>query len=341
MKKAIIIGGTGQIGYAIAALLLQQNWQVVLASRNKFSFGDFANNSNLSHRILDRRDDVSFSKLISEGADLLIDLVAFGKKEGVQLLSVQHYVKQIVVLSSSSVYCDDKGRTLDEASANGFPCFPDPILETNATVKAGTETYSTNKIALEKVLLQQSKVPITIIRPCAIHGIFSHHPREWWFVKRMLDNRKYIPLAYEGKSVFHTSSALNIAKVVLASTSATDHSIINVADKEPFSVFEIGTTIREELQSNIEFITKPYEKSKPYIGFTPWSVPQPFVLDTSKADKLLGVNELHSYEEDVKMVCEWLKQIDIANWEYEFPQLAVYPYNHFDYEKEDYLLSNK
>ena len=33
------------------------------------------------------------------------------------------------------------------------------------------------------------------------------HPREWWFIKRALDGREAIPVAYAGKSVFHTSSA--------------------------------------------------------------------------------------------------------------------------------------
>ena len=42
-----------------------------------------------------------------------------------------------VVISSSSVYRDEKGRTLDEAEKNGFPDLPEPIQETQPTVAPG------------------------------------------------------------------------------------------------------------------------------------------------------------------------------------------------------------
>jgi hypothetical protein len=41
----------------------------------------------------------------------------------------------------------------------------------------------------------------------------NEQPREWWFVKCILDHQPSIPLAYEGRSRFHTSSALNIAEL--------------------------------------------------------------------------------------------------------------------------------
>jgi len=43
---------------------------------------------------------------------------------------VQNSVGALVIVSSSSVYRDDAGRTLDEAAQNGFPELPDPIAET-------------------------------------------------------------------------------------------------------------------------------------------------------------------------------------------------------------------
>jgi hypothetical protein len=68
---------------------------------------------------------------------------------------------------------------------------------------------------LERTLLDQATRSVTILRPCAIHGTHSSDPREWWFVKRMLDGRPFIPSAYEGKSSIHTGAVANIAAVVL------------------------------------------------------------------------------------------------------------------------------
>jgi nucleoside-diphosphate-sugar epimerase len=101
-------------------------------------------------------------------------------------LNVQDSIGALVVVVSSSVYRDNEGRTLDEAAQNGFPEFPDPIAETHPTVTPGDATYSTRKVALEHLLLDEATIPVTVLRPAAIHGPGSIHPREWWFVKRRL-----------------------------------------------------------------------------------------------------------------------------------------------------------
>jgi hypothetical protein len=55
------------------------------------------------------------------GADALIDTIAFGLEHARQLIEVQGNVWTFVVISSSSVYRDALGKTLDEAPQNGFP----------------------------------------------------------------------------------------------------------------------------------------------------------------------------------------------------------------------------
>ena len=56
------------------------------------------------------------------------------------------------------MYADDQGRTLDEAEGvDDFPELPVPIPETQATVEPGDGTYSTKKVALERILLDTAK----------------------------------------------------------------------------------------------------------------------------------------------------------------------------------------
>jgi nucleoside-diphosphate-sugar epimerase len=144
----------------------------------------------------------------------LIDATAYNTDHVGQLIAVQGSVGHFIVVSSASVYRDGLGRTLDEASQTGFPELPDPIPETHPTVDPGPATYSTRKVALERHLLDEATAPVTVLRPCAIYGIGSRHPREWWFVKRILDRRPAIPMAYRGASRFHTSSVANIAALI-------------------------------------------------------------------------------------------------------------------------------
>jgi nucleoside-diphosphate-sugar epimerase len=86
------------------------------------------------------------------------------------LIEVEHNVGTFVVISSSSVYRDALGKTLEEASQNGFPNLPVPIPETQPTVDPGPTTYSTRKIALEHTLFDDAATPVTILRPGPIHG---------------------------------------------------------------------------------------------------------------------------------------------------------------------------
>ena len=75
------------------------------------------------------------------------------------------------------------------------------------------EGYGANKVAAEQVLLD-SGVPVTVLRPSKIHGPGSRSPREWVFVKRVLDGRPVVFLAHRGASIDHTTAAANIAALI-------------------------------------------------------------------------------------------------------------------------------
>lgn len=213
-RRAFIMGGTGQIGRAVAAKLLADGWQVALASRGQRAVPDELIALGAETVTLDREQPGALARTLRGGADAVIDTTAYDQHHADQLLEAQNDVGAFVVISSAGVYRDEKGRTLDEARENGFPAFPGPITEAQPTVDPGPETYSTRKIALERRLLDHTRRPTTVIRPCAIHGTHSTHSREWWFVKRMLDGRRVIPLAYRGQSRFHTTAAVNTAALI-------------------------------------------------------------------------------------------------------------------------------
>ena len=68
---------------------------------------------------------------------------------------------------------------------------------------------------MEQLLLGAgATLPVTVLRPGAITGPGSVHPRELWFVQRALDDRPVQFLAHKRRSRFHTSSTPNIAELV-------------------------------------------------------------------------------------------------------------------------------
>jgi len=332
---AFILGGAGQIGRAVAETLLAHGWEVSIASRGLRPLPDALKRRGAKTVTLDRETPGELARALGAGADVLIDVTAYRPDHGYQLLEVQDRVGALVVVSSSSVYRDDAGRTLDEAAQNGFPELPEPITEAQATVAPGDETYSTRKVALENLLRDKAVVPLTILRPAAISGPHSLHPREWWFVKRMLDGRKAIPLAYEGRSRFHTTSAPNLAELVHIVAERPATRVLNIADPEALSVARIGQAIAHAM--NYKGAFKPLTNSAypAAIGRTPWSVPRPFVLDT-RAAQAIGYAPITTYNQTVAGICEDLvRRVGREDWRTAFPVLAAYGYEHFDYQAED------
>lgn len=328
MPNAFIIGGSGQLGFAIANRLTSEGWSVVLSSRTVPNF-----HGPWRHIAFDNSKPLNLTTSLNEEFDLVVSCIAFDHTDSQQLLAIQSRVKRIVVISSASVYQDSHGRTLDEAQHCGFPIFDGAITEQTKTVAPGPQTYSTKKIAMENELLDNAKIPVTILRPCAVHGPHSKHCREWWFVKRILDGRHTIPIAYNGQSRFQTTSACAIADIILRSTRESLPSVINVSDSDSPSVKEIGYTISKAMNSNTELVGLTDEPYPASMGATPWSIPHPFICESVVSSKT-------TYAETVHATIRWLEEAVIAHsWQEMLPQLASYPYELFDYRNDDKALS--
>ncbi len=340
MPQAFILGGNGQIGIATASHLLDHGWTVTIAHRGLRPVPADLVRRGANVVTFDREQPGALARCLSSGADALIDAVAYGPEHARQLLDAQSAVGSLIVVSSSSVYRDVKGRTLDEAAQNGFPELPVPVNETHPIVEPGPTTYSTRKAALERVLLDGATVPATVLRPAAVSGVGSTHPREWWFVKRLIDGREVIPLAYDGRSRFHTTSVANIAALVRLVASLRGQRILNIADPEALSVAEIAAAIISRFDSSADVVALSDEALyPPSVGRTPWSVQRPFVLDVAAAASL-GYQPQTNYRKAVGPICSWLVQAAAGkDWRVLFPVLAAYPYDLFDYQVEDALLA--
>lgn len=333
MPRAFILGVSGQIGRAAAGAMLAQGWDVVGASRNDLS--DMEQNPRFSHLKLDRNEDEAIEQALADGADILIDCIAFTKRHAAQLLEVQNAVGRICVISSASVYVDEMGRTFDDARESGFPELPIPILESQPTVAPGTTTYSANKVAMEQHLLNEAKVAVNVMRPGAIYGRGSSHAREWYFIKRLLDGRTKIPIAYEANSQFHTTASDNIAAAIMCCAMGDLPPVANIVDPVAPTVGEIAEAIMAVMETKAEIIGLPDRGYPLKAGVTPWSIPRPFVCSVSKAYTSVG-----TYSELVgSVVTDLIDRVGDRDWRTVLPQLAAYPYDTFDYDYDDRALA--
>lgn len=314
VSRAFLLGGTGQIGRAAARTFDEHGWDVVVVSRS-------------SPVRVDRTVPGELEAALGDGADVLVDIVAFTQEHGEQLNALAGHVGSVVVISSASVYVDDRGLTLDEAkSVETFPRLPVPIPETQATVAPSDETYSTQKAALEQTLLD-GPLPATILRPCAIHGVGSELPRELFFVRRILDGRRKVVLVSNGESRFHTTSVDNLAELIRLAAERPAKRVLNAGDPDPPTVREIGHAIAPELEQ-VPIPESGYERHE---LSNPWAVPFPLIVDMSRAQRELGYRPVTTYADAVRETAAWLAA--------EPPDVSgTYMERYFDYAAEDALL---
>lgn len=334
-RTAFVLGGTGQIGAPAAARLAEAGWQVTAGARRPPP-----RPSTVRFQQVDRTEPGALARALGDGADLLVDVVAYSRADAEQLLALRSQIGRIVAISSVSVYRDAVGRTLDEATGpESFPELPVPTDEDQPTVEPGESTYSRRKVAMERTLLDAGDPPVTIIRPCAVHGPGSPGVREWYFVKRALDGRRVVVLGDGGRSRFHTTSVANLAELVRLAAESPGSRVLNCGDPDPPTVLEIGRAIAMFMECCWVEVLLPAPTAWDDIGDTPWSAPKPFVVSTARAEAL-GYRPVTSYEVAVQETCAWLAVNAVeSNGTYSLPGMHERMSAFFDYAREDALVA--
>ena len=324
MSKTAAIIGAGQIGYANAFAFRDAGYDVQVYARSQPEW---------VHRDM-AFEAYTLGEATAPAADVVVDTIAFDEEDVARYDPDQ--VGRYIAISSAAVYRDHEARSIETGPITGYPDFGHAITEDNPTVRGGPESYSSRKVRMERKAREMFEDRSTILRPCAIYGPYSRHAREWWFVNRIKDRRRVIPLAFEGESVFHTTNAFSMGDFAAFLAEEELGGIWNVADDDAPSVRAIGQTIAAYFGKRIRFygVEGP---PKGTVGRTPWSLPHPFVLDTGKA-RDAGFERFGTYAQEVAPALDYLRSVSADEWESAFAPLAAYGYDHFDYAAEDRLI---
>lgn len=337
--NAIVIGATGQIGRVAVRALAQDGWQVHALSRG--GGRDERWPGDVRTTALDRDDDGALATALGEGADVLVDMVAYGAAHARQLAALGDRIGSAVVISSVAVYEDDQGRSLEtQSEPDGMPRLPVPVSETQRTLPADDTTYGRRKRALEQRLLAAGEaLPVTMLRAGAIHGPHSRSPRELWFVKRVLDGRRRRVLAYGGTSRFHPAHVSNIAELIRLAASRPGSRVLNAVDPTAPTVAEIGAGIDAAMGVDTETVLVDGPAPVGTVGETPWGTDRPLVMDMRAAERELGYRPVTGYVDSLPETVAWLtERLKGRAWQDAFPAMAQgYAAfgDLFDYAQED------
>ena len=299
MPRALVLGGTGQVGVAVARRLGAAGWDVELTGRRP----PRVEVEGVRFLRSDRTDADDLRSAVGTGADLLVDNVCYTAEQACLLLPLLDLVGSTAMLSSKAVYVDAAG---NHSNSDVRPDFGGPIKETQPTMPPGDmpydsrEGYGPNKVAAEQVLLD-SGAPVTVIRPSKVHGRGSANPREWFFVKRVLDRRPAVLLAHRGEGVDHPTAAANIAALIEVAAAKPGARILNCADPDAPNGLEISRTIAGLMGHEWDEVLVDGDEP----GRHPWDALPPVMLDTTAATEL-GYVPAGDYERTVAEEIDWL-----------------------------------
>lgn len=309
MPRALIIGGTGAIGRATAYRLLSAGWGVDLVGRDPARMPPDLVAAGARFIPADRDDAGQLRAAFGAGADLLVDNACYTAEHARGVLPYARDAGSSVMLSSKAVYVDAAG---NHPNSEVAPRFEGPISESQPTMAPrdidfnSREGYGANKVAAERVLLDGG-APVTVIRPSKVHGPGARPPREWIFVKRVLDHRPVVFLANGGRGGDHPTAAANVAALIEVAAAKPGQRILNSADPDTPSAAEIARIVAGQLGHVWEEVLLD-DTAPEGLGETPWDLPHPIVLDTSAAQRL-GYTPAGDYASTVAAEVEWLVSV--------------------------------
>ncbi|WP_088282140.1 NAD-dependent epimerase/dehydratase family protein [Kineosporia sp. A_224] len=344
MGRAIVLGGNGQVGSAAARQLVSAGWEVTSTGLTEGRFPQDLRDAGVRFVRSDRYSAEDLHDLLRKGADAVVDCVGYTAAHARLLLPFQHGIGSLVFISSKAVYVDDQGR---HSNSDEPPEFAAPVTEAQPTVTPSDidynsrEGYGRNKVAAEQVLLDSTHLRVSVLRASRIHGVGAGRPREWVFVKRVLDRRPHLLLAHGGRGVNHPTAAVNLAALAEFCATNPGMRILNSADPDAPDGLAISRIIAAHLAHSWSEVLLD-STAPPGLGDHPWNTMPRFVLDTSAAERL-GFVPVGGYADTVGAEIDWL----VAAARSGDPTAAL-PRPHdpfflpfFDYAREDTWLAGR
>ncbi|MHA7304912.1 NAD-dependent epimerase/dehydratase family protein [Arthrobacter sp. TMN-49] len=279
--RAILLGGTGAMGGATALLLAKSGWTVEVTGCDQSRMPHELSDLDVRFHQIERSDTRGMEHLVGDGADLLVDLIAYSAPHVRALLPAMTAMDNLVLISSRAVYADDFG---GHVNGDELPRFTAPIREDRPTLPPAAddanpfsrEGYAPGKVAAEQVALD-SGLPVTVLRPSKVHGRWARNARTSSIVDWMLSGNQSIELA-QADTIDHLTAARNTAALIKTISTRPGRRILNTADPDTPTAAEIVRAIAEVLawEGQITRVAGCQDR-----GSHPWMTPM--TLDSSAA----------------------------------------------------------
>jgi nucleoside-diphosphate-sugar epimerase len=175
----------------------------------------------------------------------------------------------------------------------------------------------------------------SLFRYPSIYGPRQVYPREWSVLRRVLDGRGQIILPDAGLTISTRCAAANAAAFLFAAVDneAAAGEIFNVADRDQFTLRQWTELLASAAGGSLEVVSIPFEIAGPGRALFPIPFTDHVLVDTGKADALLGHREPVPAAQALAATAQWY----LANP----PDAALLKtlIDTFDYAAEDRLIA--
>jgi nucleoside-diphosphate-sugar epimerase len=299
-ERALVIGGTGPTGIPIVQGLVDRGYRVAILHRGAHERAETP--PSVEHLHHDPYDAAELARAL-EGQHFDLVVAMYGR------------LRRIAEVA--------RGKTGRFVSVGGVPAhrgwmnpylyephgLPVPISEEGPTVAAPAEDEKGYRVARTEEYVLENHPKAAHFRYPYVYGPYQVVPREWCFVRRLLDGRRRMILPDDGLTLHHHGYTENLAHAVLLAIDqpeAAAGQIFNAADEEVLTLRQVGELIARALGRELELVSLPYDLAKPAWPLLAQPLPTHRVLDLSKLRTRLGYRDAVPAREAVARTARWL-----------------------------------
>ena len=327
--RVLVIGGTGFIGLRVVRRLVDSGHHLTILHRGQTCFGL---PPTVSEILGDRHDlPTSRSDFRSFTPDVVLDVIPYTERDAEVLVEAFRDITQrIVVLSSMDVYAaygrlrrSEKGEPsptpLREAAPLRSVLYPYRALAKDPSDMA----YGYDKIPIEQIVMNDRRLPGTVLRLPKIYGPGDKQHHTFEYVKRMDDGRKAILLEETKAQWRWTRGYVDdvAAAIALAVTDdrAAGH-IYNVGEEQAATEAEWVSSIGRAAGWIGRVVNAP-RNLMPVHLLEDYDYRHHLAANTSSIRKELGYGESIRREDALRETIEWERthppeQVDVKRFNY-------------------------
>lgn len=334
--QILVIGGTGFTGVHVLRRLVEDGHNVAVFHRGQT---ETELPPAVKHIYGEREDLSTFVTHFKKFApDVVLDMIPYIEQHALTLIDTfRSMAKRVVAISSMDVYAAyGMFRRSEAGEPAQTPFDEDAPLRSNLypyreyAQSSDDPVYNYDKILVEWVVMNDSKLPGTVLRLAKVYGFGDNQHRAFEYVKRMDDGRPAI-LLEERKAQWRWTRGYTenvAAAIVLAVTNEQAvNRIYNVGEADALTETEWVRSIGRAAGWDGEVVAAPRDILPKHLA-EDYDYRHNLAANTSRIREELGYAEPISREEALNQTVAWErdnppKNIDAEKFDYAAEEAAL------------------